>query len=454
MSDNPKRILVVDDEESMRFFVRRGLARCGYDVVAVESGERGLEAWREASGFDAVVLDLRMPGMDGHQLLSGIRELDPDARAVVMTAYGTVENAVEAMRRGARDFVTKPFEIEELQLALERVLEGADEAAVAAEGALAQLRGQSRPMQELRETILRLAESDTTVFVLGESGTGKELVARALHEASARRGGPFTALHCASLPDTLLESELFGHEAGAFTGAVSARAGKLARANGGTVFLDEVTEMGLTAQNRLERFLATREIVPLGGYEPLVVDARVVAAANKDPEEAVAAGTFRKELFYRLNVVPLRVPPLRQRHEDVPELVAHFVTRAAARLGAKTHSASPAICAALGAQPWPGNVRELQNAIERMVVLHRDVDVLDVAHLPDDFAGRALGAESADGKPRAYSNALHDFERRYLEDLFRRTGGNVSEAARLAGLSRGHMHRKVKQLGLDPAEFR
>ncbi|MBK8974336.1 MAG: sigma-54-dependent Fis family transcriptional regulator [Planctomycetes bacterium] len=454
MSQDVKpRILVVDDEESVRYFVQRGLRRRGYALEVAPDGAAALAQFERAPA-DLVLLDLRMPGMDGFELLDRLRALDPDVAVVVMTAFGTVENAVAALRRGAFDFVTKPFEIDELKLSIDRALSRRRPGPAAVRAVLDAMIGDGAAMRELRESIVQLGRSDATVLVVGESGTGKELVARAIHAGSARAAGPFVALHCAALPPALLESELFGHTAGAFTGAVQAREGKLVKAHGGTLLLDEITEIGLPAQMRLERFLEERVVVPLGSTDGRRVDTRVIAAANRDPAAAVAAGTFRRELFFRLDVVPLRVPTLRERREDVPALVEHFAARSAAELACAVPRFQDDALQVLARYDWPGNVRELQNVVARMVVLHRESAVITAADLPAELLRPPGSADAPVDTNEGFQAAVADFERRYLEELFERTGGNVSEAARLAGLSRGHLHRKARQLGVDPVRFR
>jgi DNA-binding NtrC family response regulator len=458
------RILVADDEESMRYFVRGGLARAGYTVAVVESGDRAIEAF-EARPFDVVVADLRMPGADGLEVVARVRAADPDAAVIVMTAYGTIRSAVDAIRRGAFDYVTKPFEIDELLLAVERAL--AHRATLRENRELRRLVdtrtvfgglvGQSPALRAVFGAVEQLRGSDATVLISGESGTGKELVARALHACSARAGGPFVTMQCAAVPVALFESELFGHEPGAFTGAVRRRRGLLEKADGGTLFLDEVADLAPGAQAKLERALSEREIVPLGGSAPIPIDIRVIAATNRDLEAMVRDGGFRQELYWRLHVVPIHLPPLRERREDVPLLVDHFLERAAERLGVRRKTMTMDAMILLARQPWPGNVRELQNLVERLAVMHPESDELGVDALPPEVRGAASTAvpPAADSLGQVpYPDALLQFEREYLSRLFERTSGNITEAARLAGLSRGHLHRKARQVGVDADRFR
>ncbi|MBL8731197.1 MAG: sigma-54-dependent Fis family transcriptional regulator [Planctomycetes bacterium] len=446
------RVLVADDEESMRHFVQRGLARRGHDVTTVADGHAAAAAW-VASAFDLAVLDLRMPG-DGLATLGKLRGHDADAVVVLMTAHGSVDVAVEAMRLGAADFVTKPFEIDELAMRIERAAASRSQSRAhrrlramlqQPDGGVG-LAAKSRVMRTLLQQVELVADSATTVLLTGESGTGKGLVARALHLRSPRAEQPFLALNCAAMPDTLVESELFGHEAGAFTGARSKKNGLLLRANGGTVLLDEVADMSLAAQAKIERFLVDREFVPLGATQPVKVDVRVIAATNRDLPALVEHGRFRAELLWRLDVVPLHVPPLRERADDLQQLVASALARAAG--GTARHHLSADALAAMASYAWPGNVRELENVVERMVVLAGDRTELGVADLPTEIAETTSTALDAAAGEDGYEAARERFDRLYFEALLRRSGGSVTEAARQAGLSRGHLHRRLRDLGL------
>jgi DNA-binding NtrC family response regulator len=451
------RVLVADDEESILYFLRKGLRRLGYEVEAVDGGEAAVAAW-SAQPFDLAILDLKMPGTDGLKALARIRAGDPQAAVVLMTAHGTIATAVEAMKVGACDFVTKPFELDELELRIRRVLEHRRTAAevsnlrrlLGAQGDFAGLVGQSAAMRAVFATIDLLRDSNATVLITGESGTGKGMVAQALHCTSARRTGPFVPLHCPALPDALLESELFGHEPGAFTGARTRKAGLIAKAQRGTLFLDEISEMSLAAQAKLERFLQEREFLPLGASEPVRVDVRVLAATNRDLQAAVAAGRFRSELLWRLDVVRIPVPALRERSGDVPLLVMDALAGIAGRERAPQQTVTADAMAALAAHAWPGNVRELLNVVERMAVLAGPRDVLGTGDLPVELRG-------ADAPPPAdadYESAVNHFERAYVLRLLALCRGNVTEAARIANLSRGHVHRRIRALGIDPDHYR
>ncbi|MFM1874153.1 MAG: hypothetical protein RL398_3575 [Planctomycetota bacterium] len=446
------RLLVADDEESMRHFVTKGLKRLGYEVTAVEDGEAAAKAW-SAGAFDAAVLDLKMPVLDGIGALQRIRSAAPDAAVVMMTAHGTIANAVEAMQLGAADFLSKPFALDELQMRLQKAL-----GARAQRRENAQLRSlvegtaggvgivaESPAMADLVRRIDLLAQSEATVLLTGASGTGKGLVAKALHRTSARRDEPFVALNCAAMPDTLVESELFGHEAGAFTGAQRAKQGLLARANRGTVFLDEIGDMSLAAQAKIERFLQDKEFLPLGAGQAVRVDVRVIAATNRDLAALVASGAFRAELLYRLDVVHLHVPNLRDRREDIPVLLARNLERLT-RPGTPPCRLTPEAIGALCVYDWPGNVRELENSVERMLALAGNRTELGVADLPAEVRSSAAGEAS---ERNDYETARRNFDRAYFTSLLMQTGGSITEAARQAGLSRGHLHRRLKELGCD-----
>ncbi|MBK8097934.1 MAG: sigma-54-dependent Fis family transcriptional regulator [Planctomycetes bacterium] len=444
----PLRVLIADDEESMRHFLQRGLRRHGYQVDAVETGDAVLPHW-SAGPYDAAILDLRMPGADGLTVLARLKTADPAAVVLLMTAHGTIATAVEAMQAGAADFVTKPFPIEELLLRLDRALA---QRRLLQENVQLRARlqtpddlglvGHSAAMRALLQQLDVLRGSDATVMLTGESGTGKSLIARTLHALSARRDGPLVTLNCPAVPDNLVESELFGHEPGAFTGAVASKTGLCARAHRGTLFLDEVAEMSLPAQAKIERFLAEREFLPLGASKPVRVDVRIVAATNKDLGEAVAAGRFRAELLWRLQVVALPVPPLRERREDIPLLVAEHLRRLASRHGGQAPSLTTEAIGALTAYDWPGNVRELENLVERMVVMSGGRAVLAAADLPAEIRGTDADPDA----PTDYEAARARFDRAYFTALLMRCGGSITAAAKRAGLSRGHLHRRLREL--------
>ena len=452
MSSRPV-ILVVDDEKNTRDGLVRAL-RGEYAVAEAENGQRALE-WLETHAADVVLTDLRMPGMDGLTLLSRLLGRDPKPILILLTAYGNVETAVEAMKRGAYDFLAKPVNLDRLDLLLRRALAerqlGAENRRLReqldAKYGFENIVGVSPAMQEVFETIRQAAPTRATVLIQGESGTGKELVARALHQCSPRRDGPFVPVHCASLSPTLLESELFGHEKGAFTGAVERRRGRFELADGGTLFLDEIGEIDAALQVKILRVLEERKFERVGGTETLHVDVRLVAATNRDLKQKVADGTFREDLFYRLYVVNLTLPPLRDRDGDVVLLAQHYLKSLAAENGKPGLALAPEALDALAAYPWPGNVRELRNVIERMVVLGSG-EKLTVRDLPPSFRLAAGRAESA-ARP---GSALRDAERQLIEEALRKNKGSRTKAAQDLGISRRTLHRKINEFGLRNSE--
>ena len=450
MSDKPT-ILIVDDEKNTREGLARAL-RGEYFVAEAENGLRALE-WLETRHADVVLSDLRMPGMDGLALLSRLLSREPQPVLILLTAYGNVETAVEAMKRGAYDFLPKPVNLDRLELLLKRALAerrlGAEnqrlKAQLDSKYGFENIIGASAPMQEVFDTIRQVAPTRATVLIQGESGTGKELVARALHQCSPRAQGPFVPVHCAALAPTLLESELFGHEKGAFTGAVERRRGRFEMADGGTLFLDEIGEIDPALQVKILRVLEERKFERVGGTETVSVDVRLVAATNRDLKKRVEEGKFREDLFYRLYVVTLTLPPLREREGDVVLLARHYLKTLAAENGRPAPGITAEAMDALAAYPWPGNVRELRNAIERMVVLGTG-DKLTVRELP-----AALRAAAKSPAPRPGS-ALRDAERQMIEESLRRHKGSRTQAALDLGISRRTLHRKINQFGLRNPE--
>jgi len=449
------RILIIDDERSVCWALEKVLREAGHDVVAAATAEQGLPQAGEA---DLVFLDIGLPGMSGLEALDRLR----GTPVVVITAHGTLENAVEALRRGAFEYLVKPLRAEEVAPVVERALRRAAlEKEVARLRAQLQerrddapLRGASRAMQEVFKQIATVAMADAPVLVLGESGTGKELVARTIHLASRRASGPFEPIDCGALPESLLESELFGHERGAFTGAVALKRGRIELAHGGTLFLDEVGELPEASQAKLLRFLAEREIVRVGGGARIAVDARVIAATHKDLRAAVAERSFREDLYYRLAVTEIRLPPLRERREDIPLLVAHFLEREFRYSGAMSRDAMELLRAHL----WPGNVRELRNAVEAATVNARGGTVL-VEHLPDTVRAApetrreeidALAARLVDAAPEGskYDAVREAFERAAVGHVLRVCGGNQVRAARQLGIHRTTLRKLIEKYGL------
>jgi two-component system nitrogen regulation response regulator GlnG len=465
------RILVADDEASIRFVLRETLEEAGHEVVAVEDGDAAFEAL--ASGrFQIAFLDIRMPGPSGLELLERVRALGVDTAVVIMTAQNTFDNAVEAMKRGALDYLVKPFGMAEVEALSDKALR-----ARALQSEVRALRrevgrhwtpgdrlvGRSPELLETFKTIGRVASSDVSVLITGESGTGKELVARAIHAASPRAEAPFAAVNTAAIPRELLESELFGHERGAFTGAVVARTGLFRDASGGTVFLDEVGDMPVDLQAKLLRVLQSGEVTPVGGRTPTHVDVRILAATHRDLDTAVREGSFREDLLYRLRVVPIQIPPLRERREDIPLLAEHFLARYSEELANGLRFLSEAALERLTAHDWPGNVRELENAIKRALVLSSG-DVLSV----DDFGfldERAGGGEAPAELEQAvtreveaalagaptrelHRRILEQVERPLLEAVLAHTEGNQIRAAALLGINRNTLRKKIVDLGI------
>lgn len=440
MSSPPATVLLVEDEADQRRVLAGILERSGYRVVEADGVDGALREL-ESCEPDAVLCDWRMPGRDGGELLAEVRDRGLAAGFVVMTAYGSIEHAVEAVRRGADDYLSKPFERDALLLAVRRVLrtrrleqenERLRREAVERDR-FGELIGRAPAMQRLYRTIDKVAGTDATVLVVGESGTGKELVARMLHRSSRRSAGPFVAVNCAAIPETLIESELFGHERGAFTGAHRRREGRFEEADGGTLFLDEIASMPLPLQATLLRVLQERAFTRLGGAGEVRCDVRVVAATNRDLVRLVSEGGFREDLYYRLNVVPVVLPPLRDRREDVPILARHLLERAAQRHGIDVAPLPPAVLRRLIEYDWPGNVRELANVTERLVLLADEGRVAT-----DDLPQEVREPAGVDGCPfrlPAGGICWEDVERGLIEQALERSGGNRAAAARLLGLS-------------------
>jgi two-component system, NtrC family, response regulator HydG len=444
-------ILVVDDEVGIRESLGKILEREGYTVTTTDNGEEALDVARSRR-VDLVLADIMMPKMNGIELLRAIKAMSPAIEVVMMTAFGSVENAVECMREGAYDFVTKPMKraivVRSVQRALERralLNENRVLREAIGTGPATDLVGRSNSWRHTLEIVAQAAPSRATILVVGESGTGKELVAREIHRLSDRANGPFVPVNCAALPETLLETELFGHERGAFTGANERREGRFERASGGTIFLDEIGETTGPVQVRLLRVLQEGEIERVGGQGALKVDVRVVAATLRNLEEDVKAGRFREDLYYRLNVIKIVVPPLRERHGDVLLLAQHFLKKYADKNKKNVRAFSEAALKALDGCDWPGNVRELENAIERAVVLSRG-DAIDASDLPEGVATqvtRERPAASGDGLFIPFGTTLEEVERRLIEETLKRAGGDKRTAARLLGIHARTIHRKL-----------
>jgi DNA-binding NtrC family response regulator len=454
------RVLVVDDEPGVQESLRM-LLKDDCEVVPAGGVDEALRAL-SATPPDLVLLDLVMPGRSGFDLLSELAAAPDTPPVVVLTGTRTVATAVEAMKRGAADYVTKPFEVEALRIKIRQLLERRDlerevvrlRAQVEKAERLGDLLGGSEAMQEVFRTIRRVADSRVTVLIRGESGTGKELAARAIHALGPRRDEPFVAVNCAGIPDTLIESELFGHERGAFTDAREQRIGKFEAASGGTLFLDEIGELAPGVQAKLLRALQERRIDRLGGAQPVEIDVRVVVATNRDLERDVAEGRFRADLFYRVNVVPLELPPLRERREDIRRLAQHFLERARAEAGRGPRHIAKAALAALEHFPWPGNVRELQNAIEHAVAL-AEGDVLELEDLPRALVqtGRVERLrEAVRSGELGFEAASADFERTLLHEALERAGWNQTRAAEQLGMTRRSLKIKMDRYALKPPQ--
>ena len=448
------RVLVVDDERSMRDLLAIMLKQEGHDVAVVEGGAQAIETLsREV--FDLIITDLRMREVDGLAVLRAAKEHSPETVVVVITAFASTETAVEAMKLGAYDYITKPFKMDEIKLVLANALERkrlrdenqALKRQLRSERRLDNFVGGSRQMLEIFETIRKTADSLSTVLVTGESGTGKELVARAVHAESPRRNGPFVSVNCGAIPETLMESELFGHVKGAFTGAVAGTVGLFPAANGGTLFLDEVTEVPPSLQVKLLRVIQEREIRRVGDTKDVKVDVRLIAASNRDVAKAVQDGILREDLFYRLNVIPIHIPPLRERREDIPLLVAHFIKHRSAELGQSVRTVTPAALAILESYRWPGNIRELENVIERALVLGSG-EVFDVDALPPDLRRPRDVLDIAVEIPESgldLEATLDQIEQRYIHLALARTGGVQTRAAELLRVSFRQLRYKLQK---------
>ncbi len=446
-----EQILLVDDDKSLLRVTEKQLTDAGYRVFPVESAEAALQNFEER-GFDLVVTDVQMAGMDGLELLAELKRYDPAVAVVVVTAFGSVERAVEAMRTGAVDFLEKPFKREALLLAVEK---GLRFRALLTENIRLQMEltdrfsfeeivGGSAAMRAVFATLGRVANSNVPALIRGESGTGKELIARAIHYRGARAKQPFVPVNCASIPETLIESDLFGHKKGAFTGAISDRRGRFQEADGGTLFLDEIGELRPDVQAKLLRILQDGEVRPLGGTESLSVDVRLVTATNRDLEQAMEAGLFRKDLFYRVAVVMIDLPPLRERVDDIPLLARHFLVKK----GAADLKVEPDFIDGLRAAEWPGNVRELENVIDRALVLRQHEDRLTSQDLPSGLAAPATPVDPFNVEIPSEGFSLAAVEKSLIQKALHQTGGNRSRAARLLGISRQTLLYRLEKHGL------
>ena len=448
-----RSILVVDDEPGIRAALGQLLEYEGYDVRTAPDAAAGLAAYAERRA-DLVFMDVKLPGMDGLAALDALRSRDPSAIVVMISGHATLQTAVAATQKGAYDVLEKPLDTDRVLVLLRNAL---TQVALVEENALlrqqatapGEIVGDSFAIRSLREQIARVSATPARVLITGENGTGKELVARAIHRGSQRASGPFVEVNCAAIPSELIESELFGHVKGSFTGAVADRAGKFEQAQGGTLFLDEIGDMAPAAQAKVLRALQEHEVTRIGGAQPIKVDVRVLAATNKRLEEEIAGGRFREDLFYRLNVVPLHVPPLRERRDDVPRLARHFATDLARRDGMSPRALSDEALAALSRLDWPGNVRELRNTIERLLIFASGPTITgaDVDRLTGRRAGDAAGLGGL-GEARTFEEFKESAERAFLLQKLREHDWNVAETARVIDMPRSNLYKKIEKFGL------
>jgi DNA-binding NtrC family response regulator len=446
----PERILVVDDEPNMLDLFKKVLGKEGYQVVASSSGEEAIQQL-ETERFDLLISDLKMPGLSGLELLKKAKSVSPTLPCIMLTAHGTIDSAVSAMREGAYDYLTKPINIDEITLTVKKALELHRltrevehlREKVGFETAMGNIIGRSKPMRDLFRLIRLVADSPTTVLIYGESGTGKELIARAIHQQSPRRDRPFVAIDCGALPETLLESELFGHVRGSFTGAVSNKKGLFEEADGGTLLLDEIGDTTPVFQSKLLRVLQEGEIRPVGSNKTIKVDVRVIAATNKDLKKYVENKSFREDLYYRLAVVPIVIPALRHRREDIPLLADHFIKKNCERNGLEPKQISPKTLKLLIESPWPGNVRELENVIERAVLMSTGPEITSEALFMEP-----LDEQPDDALPEAIRTATETVEKVKIAEATRKAKGNRSRAAKLLGISRATLYNKLKRYNL------
>ena len=461
------QVLIIDDHDAIREGLELLLRRRGHRTLSAEGGQRGLDLLEE-EGADLVITDLRMAQVDGMEVLRRVRERAPATEVLVITAYGTVETAVEAMKLGATDFISKPFSSEEFGVKVERILKERDErerlrkenVALRVENAwlkedvqvrYGEIVGESPPMRDVFRWIERVARSESTAMIYGESGTGKELVARAIHAASGRREGPFIRVNCGALAEGLLDSELFGHEKGAFTGAERRRRGRFELAHGGTLFLDEIATISPTTQVRLLRVLQERELERVGGEETIPVDVRIIAATNTAADSLLAGGSFREDLFYRLHVIPITIPPLRDRRSDIPVLVRHFIEKLRDRTCSPVRSVGEPALNRLLEHHWPGNVRELENVLERALVM-AESEVLEPFDLPDLAENGGMQSPSDPALPAGgmdLTRVVEGMEERLLRQALAQARGVKAEAARLLGLKPSALYYKLEKYGIE-----
>jgi len=452
------KILVVDDEPLMRITIQDALVAEGYNVINAETGEKGLILFRE-NPTDILITDLKLPDMDGIQILKEIKTINPETQVIVITAYGSIDSAVTTMKEGANDYLTKPFAMDELLLVIKRILRMKEleeenislRKRVEERYGLEGLVGKSPQMLKVYDLIETVAQTDTTVLIYGESGTGKEVVANAIHIQSPRKGRPFVKVNCAALPETLLESELFGHEKGAFTGALRQRKGRFEMADRGTLFLDEIGDVSPGVQVKLLRVLQERQFERVGGNETISVDVRLICATQKDLKEEIRRGNFREDLYYRLNVVPIALPPLRERGEDILLLADHFINKFSKKMGKEITGLSGDAKTLLLKFPFPGNIRELENMLERAIALIKG-KVIQAEDLPEEVCGGETLVQNICGRIRAskpLSSATKLFEKEYIQSVLEKTKGKKGQAADMLGISRKTLWEKIKELEIE-----
>ena len=456
--DRRIKILVIDDEPLMRITIQDALVGEGYEVVAAETGEKGSDLLRQ-NHTDIVITDLRLPDMDGIQILREVKSSHPSTQVILITAYGSVDSAVTAMKEGATDYLTKPFAMDELLLIVKRLLRVRQleeenlelRKKIEERFGLEGLVGKSPSMLKIYDLIETVSQTDTTVLVQGESGTGKEMVANAIHLQSPRKNGAFVKVNCAALPETLLETELFGHEKGAFTGAIKQRKGRFEMAHRGTLFLDEVGEISPAVQVKLLRVLQEREFERVGGSETHSVDVRLISASQKDLKEEIRKGSFREDLYYRLNVVPIALPPLRERRDDIFLLADHFIDKFSKKMGKEIDGLSEEARMLLLRYSFPGNIRELENMMERAIALLKG-RVIQAQDLPEEVCGQnstiqAICEKIKGSKPLTQAVSL--FEKGYIESILEKTKGKKGQAAEILGISRKTLWEKIKELEIE-----
>ena len=447
------KILVVDDDSNLLEVIRMRLESAKYDVVAASEEKGALESVKTQL-FDVSILDLQLDSTDGISLMEKVHQVNPDIPVIILTAYGSIESAVEAMQRGAYSYLTKPFDPRELLFQIKNAMESSRlvleitrlKRILEEKYDFGNIIAKSEKMQKVLDVVTRIAGTDSTVYIHGESGTGKELVAKAIHVGSERKDRPFVAVNCAALPDTLLESELFGYEKGAFTGAVHSKEGLFTQAHEGTIFLDEIGDMPLALQGKILRVLQERQFYPLGSKKPLEVDVRVIAATNKDLQREVKEGNFREDLYYRIHVIPIKLPPLRERREDIATLVDHFLAEFNQKMRIMVKGLTPQAMQKLLLHDWPGNVRELKNTSEFAMAMTRDNVIAE------DLILQTKGVVSEQVK--SLKEARDSFEKNYLINILEATQGNVSKAAEMAGKYRADLYNLLKKHSLSPEKFK